>query len=131
MSTIADHIWVPGIPRGFGSEKTERQWLDAITGCKALKEVAKDGGDAMQRYSVVLKFIIDPHSGCYGPRYKKCGPDLDNLVKLTIDGLSKGRKDEKELRIMPGDNTVMAISARKRNVESGEEPGAFVTIKTV
>ena len=131
MSTIADHIRVAGTPRGFGDNAIEAPWLAAMESCKALVDIAEREADPAEVYSVELEFVIDPHSGCYGDSYREQGPDLDNLVKLTIDGLTKERRDGMGLGIIPRDDAVMEISATKRKKTGEEATGAFVTIKTV
>jgi Holliday junction resolvase RusA-like endonuclease len=73
-----------------------------------------------------LKFRIFPRSKVY---YGKCpdhGPDLDNIIKTTIDALSytKGRG----LGIIPDDDQIYGIIAKKRIVQSDDDAGARISI---
>ena len=62
-------------------------------------------------------------------QHEELGPDLGNLVKLAIDGLSAGRKDKMGLGMIHDDGAVKSLVAEKRCLtKGGKATGIFVTI---
>ena len=114
--------WIPGTPRGFGYGKTEDEWLTSmqlILGqCPALPG---------HRYLIRMKFCVYPNSWKYGGQATVHGPDLDNLIKLTIDGLTPlgGRGTG----LIADDSLVYQIEAIKDIVGSDEETGLWLAIE--
>jgi len=126
---IVPKTWVPGIPRGFGDTKISGQWLDSIDAALSNYANTVTVDSPRARFHVTLEFRLNPKSKAYGGQHAQDGTDLDNLVKMTIDGLCATRT--RGLKILPNDRLIYKISAEKELVETDEEMGAFVTLETL
>lgn len=109
-----------------------RPWLAAMR--QALKSPYLRPLSGEARCEIVLEFRIWPDDPAYGGQARPHGPDLDNLVKLTIDGLTPHRSRDGEYRgvgIIPDDSSVYRISASKQLAHSATETGAWITVSTL
>lgn len=72
-------------------------------------------------YVHITHFVLDEQCRAEGTDDPTGAPDLDKLVRATIDGLG-------EARVFHNDSQVVAISATKERVTDGAPPGALVII---
>jgi hypothetical protein len=126
---VVPRTWVPGVPRGWGNRKTEDQWLDAIEATLSHHANAVAVDAARAQYAVTLEFRINPRSKEYNGQHAHDGTDLDNLIKMTIDGLCATKR--RGLNILPNDRLIYQISAEKTLVETDDEMGAFITLESL
>ena len=56
------------------------------------------------------------------PTYVTTKPDIDKLVRSTLDGLT-------DSGVLSDDNIVAVLTAKKRYVKDSEEPGAVINIQ--
>ena len=127
--TIVPRTWVPGIPRGFGDRKKEDEWCDAIGAALSTHAGAVAADAPRQRYAITLDFHINPKSKAYNGQHAQDGTDLDNLIKMTIDGICETRR--RGLKILPNDRLIYKISAEKILVDTDDQMGAFVILETI
>ena len=130
MIVLLKRTWVPGTPRGFGDKKTENEWLQAMVSVLGSKGQGLIDG----RYEIELEFLLDIESPNYRDQNRPHGTDLDNLVKLTIDGLTPLRG--RGTGMIKDDKSVFRIVASKELVDRkdptvGREDltGAWITIR--
>ena len=121
---ILPKTWIAGTPRTWGIRRIEEEWLSIMR--NALRKFVPDEFQVAHRYEVTVEFLIWPGSPKYGGQLREHGPDLDNLVKLTIDGLTPLRG--RGLGIIPDDTAIYRISASKVLVTSDSETGAWLTV---
>ena len=76
--------------------------------------------------SVALTFRIWPDSPHYAGQNRPHGTDLDNMVKLTIDGLTPYRG--RGLGVIKDDHCVFQLTARKEHVRSDADAGAWIEL---
>ncbi|OHB74247.1 MAG: hypothetical protein A2Z34_00655 [Planctomycetes bacterium RBG_16_59_8] len=131
MENVVPRTWVPGTPRGYGSEKVANEWLkqieDKLGGYRGRGKSHSD----TDRYEVDLAFLINPNSAKYCGKNLPHGTDLDNLVKQTVDGLAatKSRSLPSGLGILHDDSAVYQIVATKEHVKRDEDAGVWVTVR--
>jgi predicted RNase H-like nuclease len=113
---------VVGRPTGYGGSEGERRWKDAVR--QELTGRAAPGG---VRVEVELEFRLDADQA------GRNEPDLDNLIKSTIDALEEllGRRTGTGERVESDDVRVDRIVAAKRFTAEGENPGARIVIRPV
>ena len=80
------------------------------------------------KVAVKLRFLIFPDSPKYRGQMRPHGPDLDNLVKLTIDGLTPLRG--RGTAILADDRCVYRIEAEKELVGDDDETGVWLSLHT-
>jgi Holliday junction resolvase RusA-like endonuclease len=124
---IVPPTWVSGTPRGFGDRRIENEWIGAMH--RAIEAVPRRPLPGDGCLEVSLRFLVCPTSPAYRGQSPTHGPDLDNLVKLTIDGLSplSGRG----LGLIPNDAAVYRICTAKEIVQRHDEAGAWITLSTL
>lgn len=119
---VVPRTWVSGNPRGYGNMKTTLTWVACLS--KTLGTVKAPPGGF--HYSIQLDFKVCAAVGCYGSQYRVTGPDLDNLVKQTIDGLAT--TNNYGLKIISSDALIFQIVASKTLVEDESSAGVFISI---
>lgn len=110
---------VAGRPTGFAAGDNEKRWKAAVRSAFAGKVVPPSS-----RVALEIEYRLDPHQTGHN------APDLDNLLKATIDALDEvlGLRPGKFARPQADDERVDRIVASKRVASSGETPGARVVI---
>ena len=129
---ILNPKWIPGTPRGYGDRKIEDQWLASMR--QALASVPVSALTGADRCEVILEFKVWPDNPAYRGNARPHGPDLDNLVKLTVDGLTPHCSRDGEYRgvgIIPDDPMVYRIVASKELVDSAEETGVLISVSVL
>jgi len=129
---ILPPTWKSGTPRGYGDRKIEDQWLASMK--RALASMQAPSLTGTERCEVTLEFKVWPDSPAYGGQVPAHGPDLDNLVKLTIDGLTPHRSRDGVYRgvgIIPGDPMIYRIVASKELVHNADNTGVLIAISTL
>jgi Holliday junction resolvase RusA-like endonuclease len=121
---LLPRTWIAGTPRGWGSRHIEDEWLHAMH--IALGSRWQGRPAAIVPVAVELTFCIWPDSPRYNGQNRPHGTDLDNMVKLTIDGLTPYRG--RGLKIIEDDRCVFQITARKELVRSDSAMGAWIEI---
>jgi len=109
----------------------EDKWLEAMK--RALVSVRVPSLTGAEQCEVTLAFKMWPDDPAYGGMARPHGPDLDNMVKLTIDGLTPHRSRDGIYRgvgVIPGDPMIYRIVASKELVHSADETGVLVSIST-
>lgn len=116
---------------GYGDRKIEEQWLASMK--RALASVRAPSLTGAERSEVTLEFKVWPDNPAYRGNARPHGPDLDNLVKLTIDGLTPHRSRDGEYRgvgVIPNDPTIHCIAASKELVHNADKTGVLMSIST-
>jgi len=110
---------VAGRPTGFAAGDNEQRWKAAVRSAFAGKAVPPSS-----RVAIEVEYRLDP--GQVGHN----APDLDNLLKTTIDALDEvlGLRSGRFARPQADDERVDRIVASKRVARPGEAPGARVVI---
>ncbi len=121
---ILPKTWIAGTPRTWGDRQIENEWLSTMR--NALAQFVPAEPQVVDRYEVTVEFLIWPGSPKYRGQLPEHGPDLDNLVKLTIDVLTPLRG--RGLGIIPDDTAIYRITASKVLVMSDNETGAWLTV---
>lgn len=92
------------------------------TGCEkwvqAIGEQTKAQPRVKEPCELEVEFLLPPEKY---PKDFPYGPDLDNLLKLFMDGLQK--------HVLKNDSLVVRLIATKRQVETQDETGACVIIR--
>jgi Holliday junction resolvase RusA-like endonuclease len=76
--------------------------------------------------AVDLTFCIWPDSPAYGGQNRPHGTDLDNMIKVTIDGLTP--HEGRGVGIIQDDRCVYQIVARKEQVRADADAGAWIEV---
>ena len=130
MKSVVPKTWVPGTPRGYGSRKTEDEWLAELSqGLSGFRGMADESSLPEIRYEVDLDFVIWPLSPKYGGQNLPHGTDLDNLVKMTIDGLAL--TEGRGLGIIWDDSAIYRVNATKSHTEDEQSTGVWITIRGI
>lgn len=110
---------IAGRPTGYSAEHHERRWKAAVRSAFAGHTVAPSS-----RVAVEVEYRLDPRQIGHN------APDLDNLLKATIDALDEvlGPRPGRFARPQADDERVDRIVASKRVVGRDETPGARVVI---
>jgi Holliday junction resolvase RusA-like endonuclease len=113
---------VLGRPTGYGGSENERRWK-AVVRESLQGQVAPEG----VRVEVRLEFLLAPEQS------GRNEPDLDNLIKSTIDALEGvlGARTGTGVRVGADDVRVDRIVASKRWAQVDESPGAKVSVRTI
>jgi predicted RNase H-like nuclease/Holliday junction resolvase RusA-like endonuclease len=110
---------VAGRPTGFAAGDNEKRWKAAVRSAFAGKSVSPSS-----RVALEVEYRLDPVQIGHN------APDLDNLLKATIDALDEvlGLRPGRFARPQADDERVDRIVASKRVAGPGETPGARVII---
>lgn len=110
---------VVGRPTGYAAGDNEQRWKAAVRSAFASKTVPPSS-----RVAIEIEYRLDP--GQVGHN----APDLDNLLKATIDALDEvlGPRPGRLARPQADDERVDRIVASKRVARRGETSGARVVI---
>ena len=110
---------IEGRPTGFAGGASEQRWKAAVRSAFASKSVAP-----ASRVAIEIDYRLD--RGQIGHN----SPDLDNLLKATIDALDEvlGLRPGKFARPQADDERIDRIVATKRAARPDEVPGARVVI---
>ncbi|WP_130013915.1 DUF429 domain-containing protein [Serinicoccus sediminis] len=110
---------VVGRPTGYSAGVNEQLWKAAVR--SAFVDCALP---VSCRVQVDLDFVLAPE------QHGRTEPDLDNLIKATIDALDGvlGARAGTGLRVEADDARVDRITASKRHSGAGEQPGARITV---
>lgn len=117
---VAFEHWVTGRPTGYAGGENERNWKTAVRQAFSGENLPADA-----RAQVDLEFVLgDDQQG-------RREPDLDNLIKSTIDALEGvlGVRTGTGVRIEADDVRIDGITAVKRHARPEERPGARVTVR--
>lgn len=132
MRTIVPWTWVQGTPRSFGDAAIETEWLSTVAGgLRDYQGVSADEDPDLVRYDVSLEFRVNPKSARYRGQHPRHGPDLDNLVKTTLDALggeTRRLETHNRLRILTDDRAIYHLAATKEHVDSDDEAGVWVRV---
>lgn len=112
---------VIGRPTGYSAGANEQHWKSAIR-----KAFAGPRFAAASRIGVDVAFRLDPS------QRGNNAPDLDNLIKATIDALD-GLLGPRSIKGRPqaDDERIDRILATKRIARDGEEPGARIRVSVL
>jgi Holliday junction resolvase RusA-like endonuclease len=111
--------WVAGRPTGYSAGENERTWKAAVA--------AAFVGDApltvMSRIGIEAQFRLDP------TQRDRLAPDLDNLIKSTVDALIN-MIGPRKISGPPqaDDERVDLIVAEKAVVQPGAPAGAWIAV---
>lgn len=110
---------VAGRPTGYAGGENERRWKSAVRG--AFSAAVLPG---TTRIRVDMDFILT------ADQLGRREPDLDNLIKSTIDALEGvlGRRSGTGARVEADDVRVARILASKRHGLDGEPSGARIVV---
>jgi predicted RNase H-like nuclease/Holliday junction resolvase RusA-like endonuclease len=110
---------IAGRPTGFAAGDNEQRWKAAVRSAFAGKTVPP-----LSRVAIDVDYRLDPDQVGHN------APDLDNLLKATIDALDEvlGLRHGRFARPQADDERVDRIVASKRVARRGETPGARVVI---
>jgi Holliday junction resolvase RusA-like endonuclease len=111
-------VWVAGRPTGYAAGDNERIWKAAVAEALAGTSVA-----APARVGVEVDFRLQPD------QVRHLAPDLDNLVKSTVDAMAQCIG----LRPIKGpdqadDERIDILVARKRVETDAVKAGAFIAV---
>lgn len=123
--TILPRTRMPGTPRGYGDRSIEDEWLGAMRAALGVRDHPPAGRGA--RYEVSLEFRVWPDDPAYRGQMRPHGPDLDNTLKLTVDGLCE--HDGRGVNLLHSDAAVYRITAEKRLVAEPDEAGAWISVE--
>lgn len=127
MTVLLLRTWVAGTPRGFGAKKSEDVWIDEIRA--ALAHVRAPLCRKADRCEVILDFLVNPQSKKYNGQNLPHGTDLDNMIKMTIDGLQTLRG--RGLGLIEEDSSVYRIVAGKEHVADDRLMGCWIEISGI
>lgn len=118
---LAVSRWVPGRPTGYGGRQREEEWKSSVRSA-----FAGAAPFVESRVAVELDFVLS------SDQVGRNEPDLDNLIKSTIDALEGvlGKRSGTGARLEADDVRVDRIVATKRAGER-EAHGATVTVREV
>lgn len=107
-----------------GREK-HRAWREAVAWA-AREETLRDGGlpDDVPVEVTVAFYLAKPKSRPKRAVWCDRKPDLDKLIRSTLDGLSDGG-------LVRHDSRVVQVTASKRYAKPGHPTGAYVTVDVV
>ena len=110
---------VAGRPTGYSGGVHEQGWKAAVREAFSICSLPTDG-----RVQVDLEFLLGPE------QRGRNEPDLDNLIKATVDALDGvlGPRPGTGTRAEADDVRVDPITASKRPVRAGEAPGARIAV---
>jgi len=110
---------VPGRPTGYAGGENEQRWKTAVR--DAFAGVTFPGPARIQ---LAVHFVLTAQQR--GRRE----PDLDNLIKSTLDALEGvlGERSGTGARVEADDVRVDRIVASKRHGREGEQPGARISV---
>lgn len=110
---------IEGRPTGFAAGDNEQRWKTAVRSA-----FAGTTFPSSSRIAIEVEYRLDPGQGGHN------APDLDNLLKATIDALDEvlGLRSGKFARPQANDERIDRIVASKRAATPGETPGARVVI---
>lgn len=110
---------VAGRPTGYAAGDNEQRWKAAVRAAFAGKSVPSSS-----RVALEIEYRLDPLQVGHN------APDLDNLLKTTIDALDGilGLRAGRFTRTQGDDERVDRIVASKRVAAPGETPGARMVI---
>lgn len=130
MQTLIPPTFVPGVPASYSTSKAAA-WFSAIMAGLASYQNASHGHAADSQYEVILHFLIDPGVN-YGtdPRFKTHGPDLDNIVKPSVEALATDSRGN-GLKAIWSDVAVYRLVASKEIVDSDRQTGAWYTVRVL
>lgn len=113
-----DHF-VAGRPTGYGGSGEERSWKTAVHDAFASQHLPGPG-----RVELVVEFVLALE------QVGRWEPDLDNLLKSTIDALDGvlGRRSGTGQRVEADDVRVSRIVASKRAAGDDETSGARIVV---
>jgi Holliday junction resolvase RusA-like endonuclease len=116
---VAIAVDVIGRPTGFAAGDNEKRWKAAVHSAFSGKVLPPSS-----RVALEIEYRLDPLQ--IGPN----APDLDNLLKATIDALDEvlGLRPGRFARPQADDERVDRIVASKRVASPDETPGARVVI---
>ncbi len=130
MLVLVPQTWVPGTPRGHGVRKLEDEWFGKMRNAlRKYKDLAGCEDPLNARYEVDLDFVVWPGNPKYGGQNPYHGTDLDNLVKLAIDGLAP--MEGRGAGIITDDQAVYRLTATKTHVRDEKTTGVWVTVKAL
>ena len=130
MKVLVPQTFVPGTPRGYGNRKREDEWLGEMKrALRKFKDLAGTDDPVNVRYEVDFDFVLWPGSPKYGGQNPYHGSDLDNLVRLAVDGLTpfEGRG----AGIITDDQAIYRINATKSHASDEKKTGVWVTVKAL
>jgi len=130
MKVLVPQTWIRGTPRGYGNKKREDEWLGEMR--RALKkytDLAGTDDPVNVRYEIDFDFAVWPGDPKYGGQNPYHGTDLDNLIRLAIDGLTPlaGRG----AGIITDDQAIYRINATKSHAKDAAKTGLWVTVKAL
>jgi predicted RNase H-like nuclease/Holliday junction resolvase RusA-like endonuclease len=119
MYLTAIPVDVAGRPTGFAAGDAEQRWKATVRSAFAGKTVPPSS-----RVAIEVEYRLDPSQIGHN------APDLDNLLKATIDALDEvlGPRSGRFARPQADDERVDRIVASKRVARPGETPGARMLI---
>src|SRR5690606_5716384 len=111
---------VHGRPTGYGGEAHEQRWKAAVRSAFVDCVLPADC-----RVQVECEFLLAPE------QRGRNEPDLDNLIKTTIDALDDvlGLRSGTGQRVEADDVRVNRIAASKRFAAAGEQSGARIVVQ--
>ena len=139
MTTITVH----GVPAPQGSKKAYVRngraiLVESSSKVKPWRQAIQAATHNIPRHNeavtVTVTFLMPRPKQHYGtrqgqpylkptaPTYVTTKPDIDKLVRSTLDGLT-------DSGVLSDDNIVAVLTAKKRYVKDGEEPGAVINIQ--
>ncbi len=130
MKVLVPQTFVQGTPRGYGNRKREDEWLGEMKrALKKFKDLAGTDDPVNVRYEVDFDFVLWPGDPKYGGQNPYHGSDLDNLVRLAVDGLTpfEGRG----VGIITDDQAIYRINATKSHASEAKKTGLWVTVKAL
>jgi predicted RNase H-like nuclease/Holliday junction resolvase RusA-like endonuclease len=110
---------VAGRPTGFAAGDNEQRWKAAVRSAFTGKAVPSSS-----RIALEVEYRLDPS------QIGHHAPDLDNLLKTTIDALDEvlGHRPGRSARPQADDERIDRIVASKRIAQPDETPGARIVI---
>jgi Holliday junction resolvase RusA-like endonuclease len=130
MRVLVPQTWIKGTPRGYGNKKREAEWLGEIRqALKKYKDLASTADPVNVRYEVDFDFAVWPGDPRYGGQNPYHGTDLDNLIRLAVDGLTPlgGRG----AGIITDDQAIYRVNATKSHAQDADKTGLWVTVKAL
>ncbi len=124
---VVPRTWVAGTPRTWGNKRYGDQWLECMKA--ALNQFSPHEADRFARYEVTLEFRIWSSSPKYHGQLTIHGPDLDTLVKHTIDVMT--RHEGLGIGVIDDDSSIYRISSSKELVNNDDETGAWISVSTI
>ena len=130
MKVLVPQTWIEGTPRGYGNKKRENEWLGEIKqALKKYRDLASTDDPVNVRYEVDFDFAVWPGDPRYGGQNPYHGTDLDNLIRLAVDGLTP--LDGRGAGIITDDQAIYRINATKSHAQEAGKSGLWVTVKAL